>query len=662
MLDFIFSHITPQMFAWLAVILPMGSFICNGSISIITAGSSEGRFHPLTSIIGTIFPIASFAVIAISFYSLANFESGTFEAMEAGSLIHWIAASDLIADIGIRLDELSLITSLIASGIGALAHIYAISFMDNSAGRARFLAMLSLLTSFAILTALSNNLILTFLGWQGQSLATYLLIGQWFSSEKQISSTNNALVINIAADLTLLAAIFFIYASASAIGAMPDLASLDIGSLQEASPAMMPLAQIICFIIMAAAAIKSAQFPFTIWLTDATAAPTPAIAAILAAGPALAGVSIIARLNFLFILAPRALLILSIIGAVTAIIAAIAALAEADIKRSVSLTAASQLGYIFMSMGIGAFAPAIFHMIVYSIAIALLSFSSGSAILSLAGERNMFKMGGLKSRMPISGWAFIVGAGSLAALAPISGAFSLNQILWQAYGRGHLWLWVTAFIGLGLGSWHLFRAAGLVFFGSANVERDTFKKITEVSVSMALPMLVLITAAIAASLIGIPESIGGSNRISGWLSNLLISEISKSPGDKTFGTERVLITITILWSMHFAILSWVIYSQRRGWAANIAARFTIPYKFIANGLFIDDLVRIAIKHPFEWVCRTIFNRGVSRAIIENFITSSIDRCSSFISEIFSASMDGDLKKLMLYFLLGAAALAGYMAL
>jgi NADH-quinone oxidoreductase subunit L len=661
MLEAIYSHISLQALIWLVVAFPLAGFVVNGFLAVITARSEGAKFTHLASFVGCAAPLLSFVAGAVLFFTLTGFEA-TAPAAITGPLFRFAALPDLVIDIGLRLDELSLIMMLIVSGVGALIHIYSVGYMWGEDGFLRYFAELNLFVFFMLILVMADNLVLMFIGWEGVALCSYLLISFWFEGADNARAGTKAFIMNSIGDAGFLLGMFLIFGVMSAAQAAPESGFFNFETMERYAAYFVPVATAASLLLFAGAVGKSAQIPLYVWLPDAMVGPTPVSALIHSSTMVAAGVYMVVRLNFIFAQSSVALEIIAVVGAATALMAAVMGLAATDLKKILAYSTISQLGYMFLAAGVGAFSTAIFHLMTHAFFKTLLFLAAGSAIKALAGEADIRKMGGLKKRMPITTWAFVIGAAALAAIAPVSGFFSKDAILWQTFERGHTVLWVCGFIGVGLTAFYIFRAAGSVFFGEPNVSLEKFKKITEPCMSMIVPIMLLITLTAFAGFLGVSPCFGGIDRMGSWLGQLIPLEVSRAPGESSCGVEIVLIAVTLLWSVHFSVLGWLIYAQKRDWPEKIARKLRPLSTLISRRFFVDEMYDLVIVKPLMWISRRIVWKGFDETAVDGIAVEGTSRTIGLVSTLVSSAQTGILQHYLLYFLIGAVLIIGLVAL
>lgn len=658
MLNFIYSFFTLQSIIWAIVILPLAGAIINTIIAGICAGSQKLKCKALVCLVGVLAPILSFAAAIAVFFTLTGFEATQPTAI-TGALFKWVVLGDLIIGFGLNVDQLSLLLALVITGVASMIHIYSATSLGNEVRLAKYFALISFSLFFVLLVVLADNMVLLLIGWEGLALSTYFLTK--FGLKRNATTDIYVFMMGRFSGLTLLVAIFLIYGIMTAASVPVESYIFNFDTIRAYGPFFLPLANIFCPIIFVAAAAFCALIPFHVWLPRTKDAPIPAMAFIQNIGPIMAGFYLIARLNFIFTLSPLTLQIMAYLGAVCATYAAILALTENNIAKLLSYSTISQVGLIFLATGVGAFAVSTAHLSIHAVFGALLFLSAGSVVTKLGGESDIRLMGGLKRRMPVTTWTFVIAALSLAAVAPTSGFFTTNAILWQAYDRGHALFWFFGFLSMGLSAFFIFRIVGNVFFGTTNIEAESYKKLNEPTVSMLLPQMVLATAVVFGAPLLIPKRFGGADILMGWLSKVTSYEVAHAPKIGS-NTEIILMVIGVLWAAHFAILAWVIYSQKRDWPDRIAAKMGWIHKIVENGFYFESLINCAIIRPLVWLFSKFGSDVIDKTILDGVAIGGIGRACGFASSLAVAMQRAAIKKYMVYFLIGAVLIVAFLSL
>jgi len=433
-------------------------------------------------------------------------------------------ATDFHVDAGFLLDPLSSIWLLFVTGVGMLIHIYSIGYMGHEGGYYRFFGYMNLFMFSMLTLILGNNYILLFVGWEGVGLCSYLLIGFYFLRKSATNAANKAFIVNRIGDAGFILGIFTIswYLGSVRFTQVNEVARSGVFHIGD------PTLTMACLLLFVGACGKSAQVPLYVWLPDAMEGPTPVSALIHAATMVTAGVYMVARSNALFVLAPNAMKTVAIIGAVTAIFAASIGLVQNDIKRVLAYSTVSQLGYMFLALGVGAFAAGVFHVFTHAFFKALLFLGSGSVIHAMSGEQNMQKMGGLWHKIPLTAWTMLIGTLAIAGAPGLAGFFSKDEILWQTWssaGGAYRILWLIAFVTALMTAFYMFRLIYLTFWSPSRIhDHEVEHHIHESPKSMTVPLVVLAFFSIFAGYLGVPHSLKGTNTVEKFLEPVFSGE------------------------------------------------------------------------------------------------------------------------------------------
>ncbi len=443
--------------------------------------------------------------IAVSFlFSLWIFLRLPDGGMIKDVLFTWIESQPFRVEIAFMADPLTLVMLLVVTGVGLLIHIYSLGYMDHDEGMIRYFAYLNLFVFFMLVLVTADNLLLLFVGWEGVGLCSYLLIGFWYQDHANTAAGNKAFIVNRVGDFCFLLGIFLLFWELGSHG----IWTLDFQVLKNHAAVISPeKITLITLLLFAGATGKSAQIPLFVWLPDAMQGPTPVSALIHAATMVTAGVYMTARLHFLFFLAPATLATIGIIGGLTAFFAATIALTQNDIKRVLAYSTVSQLGYMFLAVGVGAFSTAIFHLFTHAFFKACLFLSAGSVIHGLQGEQDMRRMGGLKAYFPTTYWTFLIAALAIIGAPFTAGYFSKDQILWLELKDpdGSAMLWFVAWITAGLTAFYMFRQFFMVFHGRCKLDEQVKAHVHESPRVMTVPLMILALGSVLVGWFGTPE-------------------------------------------------------------------------------------------------------------------------------------------------------------
>ena len=518
---------------------------------------------------------------------------------------HWIDIGSLHANIAFWVDPLSCTMILVVTGIGGLIHIYSTGYMHEDEAYWRFFAYLNLFT-FAMLTlVLGDSLLLMFVGWEGVGLCSFAHIGFWWREQVNTTAGNKAFIVNRVGDFGFILGIFLLFWTLDAAGH----GSVVFREIQEHAASLeghalwgVPVVVLATLFLFVGATGKSAQIPLYVWLPDAMQGPTPVSALIHAATMVTAGVYMIARLNFLYVMAPQTLAVVAGIGAATALFAATIGLVQNDIKRVLAYSTVSQLGYMFVAMGVGAFAAGIFHLVTHAFFKACLFLGSGSVIHGMSGEQDMRKMGGLKDRMPTTFWTFLIATMAIAGTPLTAGFFSKDEILWKAYSSpfGGAGLWIIGVAGAGMTACYMFRQVFMTFFGETRADHEVAHHIHESPRSMTVPLIILAAGSILVGFLGVPEFLGGSNRFEQWLEPVFAHAGAAAHGaaaaheaahaSHDVGLEWTLMLASVAIAATGFVLAYLLYYRKTLSADAIAAVGSgAPYRVLLNKYYVDEL-------------------------------------------------------------------------
>jgi NADH-quinone oxidoreductase subunit L len=433
-------------------------------------------------------------------------------------LFPWINSGSLQVPVALQLDPLSSVMVLVVTGVGFLIHVYSTGYMSHDAAYARFFVYLNLFMFSMLTLVLASNYLLMFVGWEGVGLCSYLLIGYYYEKKSAADAGKKAFVANRVGDFGFLLAMFLIFWNFGSLNYVDVFAK--VPGMVQAGTLTTAIATTITLCMFLGATGKSAQIPLYVWLPDAMEGPTPVSALIHAATMVTAGVYMVARSNILFLLSPTAMATVATIGALTAIFAATIGICQTDIKRVLAYSTVSQLGYMFLACGVGAFTAGIFHLMTHAFFKALLFLGSGSVIHVLSGEQDMRKMGNVKKYAPITFATMALATVAIAGIPPFAGFFSKDEILWKAFSdptHGNKFLWVLAACAAGITAFYMFRLIYMTFFGESRMDKHVEEHAHESPYSMTVPLMVLAVLSVCGGWIGVPAALGGANHFEHWL-------------------------------------------------------------------------------------------------------------------------------------------------
>ena len=551
----------------------------------------------------------------------------------------WISAGEITVNASLQLDPLSAVMLAFVTFVGFLIHVYSVGYMhgESEEGYARYFAYLNLFMFAMLLLVLGSNLPVLFVGWEGVGLCSYLLIGYYYEKDWCAAAGSKAFIVNRIGDLGFLLAIFATFTAFGSVEFNEIFQTAASHPQQYAGPAT-----IIALLLFVGAIGKSAQIPLYVWLPDAMAGPTPVSALIHAATMVTAGVYIVARCNVFFRLSPTAMIVVAVIGGVTALFAATIGLVQNDIKKVLAYSTVSQLGYMFLAAGVGAFTIAIFHVVTHAFFKACLFLGSGSVIHANSGEQDMTQMGGLRKIMPTTYWTFLVATLAIAGIPIFAGFFSKDEILARIFAAGaadlngfgdvYRVLWYLAVAGALLTAFYMFRVVYLTFHGAFRGSEDTKHNLHESPRSMTVPLVILGILSIIGGFIGFPGQLfhkSGWNLIDGFLQPILLpigdaahgaaAAVEHSGHSISFATEWLLVGISVA----VAVIGWLI--ARRFYLGDesfsvprrLAARLSILHKLVFNKYWIDEIYGALILKPIHHLAVFLW-RVVDELLIDTF--------------------------------------------
>ncbi|HLJ90113.1 MAG TPA: NADH-quinone oxidoreductase subunit L [Candidatus Angelobacter sp.] len=570
---------------------------------------------------------------------------------------NWIVAGDFTAPFGFYLDQLSMVMMLVVTGVGFLIHIYSVGYMAHEGGYYRFFAYLNLFMFFMLTLVLANNYLLMFVGWEGVGLASYLLIGFYFNKDSAANAGKKAFIVNRIGDFAFLLGMFLLiqhFHSLNFSAVFDQVSKLGIDNGWG-------LLTAIALLLMIGATGKSAQIPLYVWLPDAMEGPTPVSALIHAATMVTAGIYMITRSSAIFSRSPHALMIVAIIGAVTALFAATMGLAQTDIKRVLAYSTVSQLGYMFMACGVAAFSAGIFHLMTHAFFKALLFLGAGSVIHAVGGEQDMRRMGGLRKLTP---WTFgVMGIATLAisGIFPLSGFFSKDEILWQAFSskHGHPILWLIGLITAGMTSFYMFRLFFMTFFGDLRLGNSTGEHAHAAAVSshhsstgshshdhaddhghghggvhespwvMLAPLVVLAVLSVVGGWVGIPKAMHGGDNFKEFLSPAIKiaqeipgTTVAGAESSESGGQELLFAAISIVVALTGIFLAWLLYLKRPELPGRITARVRGLYTLVLNKYYVDESYGALFVKPLLAISTYVLWKGVDQGVIDGTVNGA----------------------------------------
>jgi NADH-quinone oxidoreductase subunit L len=535
------------------------------------------------------------------------------------SYFTWISAGGFRADFALQVDQLTVIMLLVVTGVGWLIHIYSTGYMHDDPGYRRFFAYLNLFMFFMLVLILADNYLLMFVGWEGVGLCSYLLIGFYFLKQSATNAGNKAFWVNRIGDFGFLLGVLLIFRTFGTLDFAPVLSR---AAAMTADPAgQIGTLTTIALLLFVGAAGKSAQIPLYVWLPDAMEGPTPVSALIHAATMVTAGVYMVVRSHAIFLNAPVAMQVVGVIGCVTALFAATIGLVQTDIKKVLAYSTVSQLGYMFLACGVGAFGAGIFHLMTHAFFKGLLFLAAGSVIHAMGGEQDMRKMGGLREKIPITFWTMFMATLAIAGAPGFSGFFSKDEILNEAQRVSPV-LWGLGVLTAGLTSFYMFRLLFLTFFGKPQYNEHKVH-VHESPKSMTIPLIVLAILSVCGGWMAAPALVGGANHFKDFLAPVLstTAEPAAAAAESSGGGEilQALVGAPVIAGLLGFLLAWWLYIKSPKTPKKLADSLSGPYKLLSGKYFIDELYQAVIVVPLVWISRNVLWHVIDEGAIDGTV-------------------------------------------
>jgi NADH-quinone oxidoreductase subunit L len=612
----------PNLNLWLIPVLPLAGAAINGFLG--KKASREAVSAVALFFCGAAFVMALWVAVRFSTLSLPHQEF----------VAHWIRFGSFRADFAFYLDQLSLVMLLVVTGVGFLIHIYSVGYMWDDPSYYRFFSYLNLFMFFMLTLVLANNYLVMFIGWEGVGLASYLLIGFWFTKDSAASAGKKAFIVNRIGDFGFLIALFLLIKHFGSLDFDQVFRSISPLGAETAGAGLLTA---IGLLLMVGAAGKSAQIPLYVWLPDAMEGPTPVSALIHAATMVTAGVYMVSRSHVIFERAPSALMVVAIIGTLTTFFAATIGIAQTDIKKVLAYSTISQLGYMFMACGVGAFSAGIFHLMTHAFFKGLLFLGAGSVIHAVGGEQDMRKMGGLRSYIPWTFLAMFIATLAIAGIPPLAGFWSKDEILWRAYQVSWVY-WLIGVVTAFITSFYMFRLLYMTFFGD-------YRGVQEQASGQAShghdahghgephesPMVMLVPLMILALLSLFGGFVGWGHHFEHFLAPVLGGESAGEAG--TSITEWLLMGVSILAAVSGWILAHLLYSARPELPQKIADSLGGFYQTVVHKYYIDELYAVLFVKPLVEGSTRILWQDVDRKMIDAAVNDAGDGAGHVSDEV-----------------------------
>jgi NADH-quinone oxidoreductase subunit L len=664
----------PSEYLWLIPLLPFAGFLINGTL---------GRKFPRALVTAVALTFTAIPAVIVAWLWATMKAAGAPESISIVSR-PWIVVTGLHIDFAFTVDHLTLIMLGVITGVGFLIHLYSVGYMAHEEGYWRFFAYLNLFMFFMSVLVLANSFLLLFVGWEGVGLASYLLIGYYFKKDSAANAGKKAFIVNRIGDFGFLLAMFLIVQQFGTLDFSQVFSAISVNPEWHSG-----IITAIALLLVLGAVGKSAQLPLYVWLPDAMEGPTPVSALIHAATMVTAGVYMIARCHILFDHSPYALGVVAIIGAATAMFAACIGMVQQDIKRVLAYSTVSQLGYMFLACGVGAYASGIFHLLTHAFFKALLFLAAGAVIHSLGGEQDMRKMGGLRKRIPITFWTMSMGVFAISGIYPFAGFFSKDEILYQAYVStnpiGKL-LWFVGLFTAGMTAFYMFRLWFKTFFGESHVEEHAdlhdhgaavhtqsgshavmvadpdddhaphSHGVHESPWIMLFPLVVLAILSVIGGWVGIPPALGGHNEIEHFLDPVFANPNATEAAVTTAsrGLELTLIAISLLTVAIGIFIAYFFYCRKPGTGASLAEKMPSLYRLVSNKFYIDEIYGTVIIAPLLMFSRLFLDGLVDSGIVSGS-GAAAGATARGLSSLVRRIQSGNIRSYAGWLAIGAAA-------
>ena len=646
---------------WLIPFFPLVGAIINGLLG------KKIKNEKVIGTIGTAAIGASFVVSCVYFFKLLGDSVKTHEQIIAS----WMTVGNLQIDWGFLLDPLSALMIMVVTGVGSLIHLYSIGYMHGEEGFYRYFSYLNLFAFSMLMLVLGNNALVLFVGWEGVGLCSYLLIGYYFHKKSAGDAAKKAFVVNRVGDFGFLIGLFVLFWTLGhdhGIWTVNFTEIAEHGHLLGVGSGVVTLITL-CFFLGATG--KSAQIPLYTWLPDAMEGPTPVSALIHAATMVTAGVYMIGRMNGLFAMAPDTMMVIAIVGAATAIFAASIGLAQNDIKRVLAYSTVSQLGYMFLAMGVGAFTAGVFHLMTHAFFKACLFLGSGSVIHAMHhamhhahvndDPQDMRNMGGLRKKMPITFLTFLVSTIAIAGIPGFSGFFSKDEILWWSFGstRGHWLLWLVGAIAAGMTAFYMFRLVFMTFFGEQKTHPKAKDHVHESPLVVTIPLLVLGVLAVLGGYVGVPAILGGANHIHHFLEPVFgrAQEMYNLEAHGSHAVEYGLMGVSVGIAVVGIALAYIMYLKKPELPGKFVASFRGLYRTVHSKWYVDEIYDALIVNPVKRLGGFLW-KGFDVVVVDG-IVNGVGYLVRGFSGVFRYTQTGLVHNYALTMVLGVVLMVAY---
>ena len=589
---------------WLIPLLPLAGFI---AISLL----NKRVPHSTVSVLA---PGVVFAAFLLSVWVFTKLLSNPLTVLSTSEFT-WFSSGGFSVSFSLLADRLSSLMMLIITGVGFLIHVYSVGYMHGDEGYNRFFSYLNLFIFFMLILVMGSNYLLMFVGWEGVGLCSYLLIGFWFRNQDYNDAAKKAFIMNRIGDLGMILGIILVFVHFGSIAYADVFASAaDVGKVD-------PIITWIAILLFIGAIGKSAQIPLFTWLPDAMAGPTPVSALIHAATMVTAGIYMIARSNILYTLSSIALDVVAVTGIATALLAATIALRQNDIKKVLAYSTVSQLGLMFVAMGTGAYATGMFHMMTHAFFKALLFLGAGSVIHAMSGEQDIRRMGGLSKHLPVTWLTFLIATLAIAGIPPLSGFFSKDEILANAFSDS-TWLWIVAAFTSLLTVFYMFRLLFLTFKGAPRMDEHVKSHLHESPRTMTIPLIVLAVLSVVGGWVNIPEVLGGGHAFSNYLAPVFAdSQRLMEVHHISHGTELTLMGVIVALTVILIVFAYRAYVRLGQVPEFDDTKLAGVARLLNRKYYIDEIYEALIVRPL-YLFSTIMYEIVDRSLVDRVVNGT----------------------------------------
>jgi len=647
-------------YVWLIPLFPAIGFLINGLF-----GRRLGK--GVVSVVGPAAIGLSFLTSILIFFELIG-KPATERHFEK-VIFDWVVSGSFQTVIGYQIDPLSILMALVVTGVSFFIHIYSVGYMHDDPGYTRYFTYLNLFVFMMLNLVLANNFLLMFVGWEGVGLCSYLLIGFWYEKDSAANAGKKAFVVNRVGDFGFILGMFLIFVNLGTLDFTDAFAKA--GQLDTATVTAITL------LLFVGACGKSAQIPLYVWLPDAMEGPTPVSSLIHAATMVTAGVYMVARCSVLYNMAPIAMAVVAIVGVATAIFTASIGFCQYDLKKILAYSTISQLGYMFLAVGVGAYSAGIFHLMTHAFFKGLLFLGAGSVMHALSGELDIRKMGALRSKIPITFGTFFIATLAIAGIPGLSGFFSKDEILWMAFSspRGHFLLWMVAAIAAGMTAFYMFRALFMTFFGESRVDHHVAHHIHESPKIMTIPLMVLAFLSIVGGYVGVPHVLGGANHIHEFLAPVVgggpepgkahagFSILAQAwaaggaEGGHSAALELFLMVLSVVIALTGIGIAYFLYLKNPILPKRLAEQYSGLYRLVANKYYVDEIYQVLFVNSLKKLGIGLW-KGFDEFIIDGTV-NGIAYFIGWLSSLMRRMQTGFVQNYAVSMIVGGVILALY---